>query len=186
MLFRSVLKYKLNINGYTACGRNVEINNSIINKISEQSIVADNSVKVAELMLRTDNEHLYNYFLDDQNIITFNETNYNCLETKKCEIEIVKSQIEGIYDLKDEFNYFTVKVLPIPEAYYLEKYEPEEKNYIVEEDTKLGFLIKDKYGNLIDYDLPSDFFGLEYYLTVNRKEKTNPRSEEHTSELQSR
>lgn len=186
-----VLKYKLNINGYTACGRNVEINNSIINKISEQSIVADNSVKVAELMLRTDNEHLYNYFLDDQNIITFNETNYNCLETKKCEIEIVKSQIEGIYDLKfksqksgdfklvaydlkDEFNYFTVKVLPIPEAYYLEKYEPEEKNYIVEEDTKLGFLIKDKYGNLIDYDLPSDFFGLEYYLTVNRKEKTNP------------
>ena len=187
-----VSEYKLEINGYFACGRNLQINNSVVNQTNQEPFKAGEYVKVAKLMLRTDTVHLYNYFLDDINKITFYEVNDKCQVNKDCEVEKVRSDIEGIYEvyfkslksgdfkiaakidgnnLKDKYDFFTVNILPKTEAHYIEVEEQEEKNYTAGEEVKFRFEIKDQYENPINYDLPPDNFGLEYYLVRNDEEK---------------
>ena len=182
------------LDGYIACGKELEINNSIIKTIYSKQIKAGSSEIIAQLVLRTDEEHLYNYLLESNKKINFIEENYKCLENNKCEINAVKTNIEGIYniefksenagnfkvkvqideyDLKKGNNYYNVEVESIPEAYYLEQILPYNDKYIIGVDeVKLGFLIKDKYGNPIDVELPLDKFGLYYELSINGGEKT--------------
>ena len=175
---------------YVACRKDLVLNNSVINNLNKDSIKAGESVKVAELVLRTDGEHLYNYFLDNEKNITYADINNNCFENKTCSVEVVESKIDGIYnllfkshkegdfkvvfqidgnDLKDEYNYFTVKVKPNPQAYHLVKLEPEADNYTVGEEAKFGFIIKDKYNNIIKdiITYQSDYFGLQYTISIN-------------------
>ena len=177
------------LNGYKACRKNLDINSSIIKTTNENSIKAGNLIKMAELIIKTDNEHIHNYFLDEnQYNISFEIEKSNCKEENNCFIDYGKSNIDGIYNLKfrsnkagtfkiigtinnqnlkyDE-NSFTVKVDPISEAYYLEKSEPEEEDYSVEDEIKLGFKIFDSYNNPINYDLTGDNFGLDYSLFIN-------------------
>ena len=130
------------LNGYIACRKGLEISESIVKITNENSIRAGTSVKMAELILKADEEHIHNYFLDENEYnITFDVENNNCKEENICSIDYGKSSIEGIYNLKfksnqaaifkiigtingqnlkNNENSFTVKVDPIPEAHYLE------------------------------------------------------------------
>ena len=177
------------LNGYIACGKDLEIENSIVKTINTNIIKSGSSAIISQLVLRTDEEHLHNYFLNDTLEINFIEEKYNCIENKTCEIKPLKSTIEGIYNLefisykagnfkvivqidgkniKDGQNTFDVNVEPIYEAYYLEPFSSYEKKYTIGVDNvKLGFIIKDVYGNPIDADLNSDKFGLLYDITIN-------------------
>ena len=182
------------LDGYIACGKELEIENSLIKTINTNAIKAGSSAIISQLVLRTDEDHLHNYFLDNTHKINFIEENYNCVD-KTCEIKPERSNIEGIYnlefisnyagnykvkvqidekDLKDGNNYFNVDVEPLFEAYYLEQNSSYKKKYIVGVDVvKLGFEIKDIYGNIIDIEFNSDKFGLFYDMTINGVEPRN-------------
>ena len=187
------LNYVLYNHGdYVVCRKDLNISNSIIKTTKEDSIKAGSLTKVGELVLRTDLDHLYNYYLKDQSVITFTG---ECISKSNCEVEVSKnSQIEGVYDLKFKSNNqgvytitfkisgedllvgsnsFTVNVVPNAEAYILEKVEEKETNYTVDEKSEFGFRIKDRFGNIINYDLPSDSFGLSYSIFINNKEEDN-------------
>ena len=189
-------KYFLDdLKGYEACRKNLEINNSIIITTNENSIKAGSLIKMAELILRTDNKHIHNYFLDeDEYNITFNVENNDCKEENSCLIDIGKSNIEGIYNLKfrsnktgnfkiigtindknlnKDGNSFSVKVESISEAHHLEKTDPTEKDYTVEDEIKFGFKIYDNYNNEINYDLNEGNFGLEYSLYIDDTRANN-------------
>ena len=191
------LQYILpNLGEYTACGRNLQINNSIIKTIYPNPIQAGNSGIIAQLVLRTDEEHLHNYFLPDINKITFTEENYNCYEKKTCEINALKSDIEGIYNLQfktnktgdykvivkvgednlqEGNNFFSVNVKPVSQAYSIEQIIPYETKYrIGEEDVKLGFKLKDIYDNPINAEMTGDYFGLLVEITINNEESETP------------
>ena len=177
------------LNGYIACRKGLEISDSIVKITNENSIRAGTSVKMAELILKTDEEHIHNYFLDENEYnITFDVENNNCKEENICSIDYGKSSIEGIYNLKfksnqaaifkiigtingqnlkNNENSFTVKVDPIPEAHYLEIIESVDEDCSVEDEIKIGFKIYDNYHNPINYDLTGDNFGLDYSLEVN-------------------
>ena len=180
---------------YVACRKDLDLNNSVINNLNQDSIKAGESVKAAELVLRTDGEHLYNYFIDNVKNISYTDLNNNCFENKACSVEVVESKIAGIYDLlfkshkegdfkvvvqidgndlKDKYNLFTVNVKPNPQAYYLVELEPEAENYTVGEEAKFGFIIKDKYNNTINdvITYQSDYFGLQYTISVNGEKQT--------------
>ena len=186
------INYILNKNGnYIVCGKELNISNCIVNTIITNSIGAGSSENVGKIVLRTDSNHLYNYYLDDQSNISYSG---ECIENKKCEVEVFKNkEIEGIYDIKFNSNFsgdynitlqingqdllegknsFSVNVESIAEAYTLERVKEEEESYYtVDEDIKLGFNIKDKYGNPINYNVPSDKFGLSYTLTIDGEEQ---------------
>ena len=174
-----------NIADYTVCRKPLNISNSIIKPLELDSVIAGSFLKVGEIVLRTDLDHLYNYFLENQNQISFSS---KCLEDNSCQVEISQNIIEGIYDIKFKSNFVgeyniefkingnnllegqdscKVKVGAIPQAYYLIKVEHEEQNYTVDEEVKYEFIIKDFYSNVIDYDLPSDNFGLYYSVMIN-------------------
>jgi hypothetical protein len=58
------MKYVLNKHGnYEVCGKNLNISNCIVNSTTSDLIKAGFSEKVGELVLRTDLDHLYNYYL---------------------------------------------------------------------------------------------------------------------------
>ena len=180
------------LGGYIACGKALEIDNSIIKTINTNPLKAGSLGIIAQLVLRTDEDHIHNYFLDSIDLISFIEENYNCSDNKICEIKPIKSGIDGIYnlqfisnqageykvkvqvngtDLKEGNNLFNVKVEPILQAYYLEPIEPYEKKYTIgDNDIKFGFIIKDIYGNPIEVELPSDSFGLLYDITIGGEE----------------
>ena len=187
--------YYLELGDYVACRKDLQVNNSIVNNLNTDSIRAGDSVKVGELVLRTDGDHLYNYFLDNDDEINFTVVNSNCVEKKTCSVEKIRTKIDGVYslffkshkegdfkvvvqikgnDLKDENNYFTVKVKPIPQAYLLIKLEPEDEDYTVGEVAKFGFIIKDKYNNTINdvITYQSDYFGLKYSVSINGEKQT--------------
>ena len=190
------LNYFLDIGKYEACAKDLDISSSIIETTRTDSLIAGQSRKVAELILKTDLEHLYNYFLsdEDEKKINFIEEQYNCINDRTCKIELFKTNIDGVYDiyfmsekakdltivakfgndnLKEGANSFSIKIEPIIEANSLEAIQPEEKNYRVENDIILEFRIKDRYGNIIDYDLPSDNFGLKATAKIDNEETTS-------------
>ena len=190
------LNYFLDIGKYEACAKELDISSSIIEITSSGSLIAGQSRKVAELILKTDLEHLYNYFLsdEDEKKINFIEEQGNCINDETCKIELRKTNIDGVYDiyfmsekakdftivakfgndnLKEGENSFSIKIEPINEAYELQKIEPEEKNYRVENDIILEFIIKDRYGNIINYDLPSEYFGLKATAKIDNDETTS-------------
>ena len=190
-----ILNYILDIGKYEACAKALDIKSSIIEPTKLDSIIAGQSEKVAELILKTDLEHLYNYFLTDEEEkqITFIEEKNNCIQNGKCKVEFSKSNIKGVYnlyfmsqeardykiigkigndDLKIDENYFSVKIEPINEAYSLEKIEPDKYDYSVEDDIILEFKIKDRFGNIINYDL-SDNFGLRATIKIKNIETSS-------------
>ena len=191
-----ILNYVLDIGDYEACAKPLDISSSIIETTRSDSIIAGKLVEIADLILKTDSEHLYNYFLSDEEEkqITFTEEKNNCVQNGKCKVEFSKSKIEGIYNinfmseesgdfkiiakigkdnLKADENYFTTKVDPINEAYLLEKIEPEETEYSVENNIVLKFKIKDRFSNIINYDLPTDNFGIKAIVKINNIETSS-------------
>ena len=174
-----------NIGNYTVCRKPLNISNSIINPLELKSISAGSFQKVGEIVLRTDLDHLHNYFLNNQNEITYTS---KCLDDKTCLVDISENSIEGIYDIKFTSNFAgeynivfkingsnllegkdscKVKVAALPRAYYISGIEPEDQNYTVDKEVKFEFIIKDFYSNIIDYDLPPDNFGLTYSVIIN-------------------
>ena len=88
------------LGGYIACGKALEIDNSIIKTINTNPLKAGSLGIIAQLVLRTDEDHIHNYFLDSIDLISFIEENYNCSDNKICEIKPIKSGIDGIYNLQ--------------------------------------------------------------------------------------
>ena len=78
------------LGGYEACGKDLEIDNSIIKTINYSPLKAGSSGIISQLVLRTDEEHLHNYFLDNIDRITYIEQNYNCVEKNTCEIKPIE------------------------------------------------------------------------------------------------
>ena len=140
------MKYILkNIGDNIACRKDIQIDNSQVKVTRTNSITAGETQKMGELILRTDCDHLYNYFLNDSNRITFEEEN-GCINQGTCDAWVVESNIDGIYNLMftsnikgtykifpkidgykftSKDNYYTVTVDPIYQAYYITKNDTE-------------------------------------------------------------
>ena len=178
---------------YEVCRRQLDFSNSIVKTTKKDSLLAGDLEKVGEIVLRTDLNHLYNYFLDSQNLI---EPTNSCIDKNTCEVQISKNNdIVGVYDIKfksnltGDFNigftindsnllegedFCEVKVEPIPEAFTLEEIKTDKHEFICGEEVLYEFTIRDEYNNLIEYDVPKDNFGLSYSLLINGEEISSP------------
>jgi len=179
------IKYQLDhIGPYHACGKDLNESASFIKELVDDSIKAGVEAKVAQLILKTDEEHLYNYFLTDKNQIKLSVENSNCVEDKTCKIDFSNSEIYGVYDLlfysekKGEYkisaklngeglNNIIVNVDSYDQAYELEKIDLDDNSHIAGKEVNLGFKIKDRYGNYLNYPLNYDYFGLSYNITLD-------------------
>ena len=185
LTFKYILYYA---GDYKVCRKELDYSNSIVKTTKTEALEAGSLEKVGEIVLRTDLNHLHNYFLESQNLIRYPDV---CLEQNTCEVQISKNAVEGVYDvkfrsnLKGSFNitftinqtnllegndFCEVKVQPIPEAFIIDKNKTDEDEFISGQDAIFEFTIKDKYGNLIEYNLPQDKFGLTYSIVINEQE----------------
>ena len=97
---KAKIKYQLyHIGDYTACGKDLNENVSQIKNLAVGSVKAGVEAKVAQLILKTDEEHLYNYFLTDRSQIQLKVENSNCVEEQTCKIDFSNSEVYGVYDL---------------------------------------------------------------------------------------
>jgi len=179
------IKYQLDhIGPYHACGKDLNESASFIKESADDFIKAGVQAKVAQLLLKTDEEHLYNYFLTDRNQIQLSVENSNCVDDKTCKIDFSISEIYGVYDLLfysekkgeykisgklngKELNNFIVNVDSYNQAYELEKINLDDINGIAGKEVKLGFKIKDRFGNYLNYPLSYDYFGLSLSITLD-------------------
>ena len=184
------IKYQLDhIGPYHACGKDLNESASFIKQLVDDSVKAGVEAKVAQLILKTDEEHLYNYFLTDRNQIQLSVENSKCVEDKTCKIDFSNSEIYGVYDLLfysekkgeykisaklkgKELNNFTVKVDSYDQAYELEKINSDISGTAGKE-VKLGFKIKDRYGNYLNYPLNNDYFGLSLSITLDNIDRSS-------------
>ena len=176
---------------YKVCRKELNLSNTIIKTTETNSIIAGRLEKVGQIVLRTDLDHLYNYFLESQNLIDHIDV---CIEPNTCEVQLSKNEVEGVYDvrfssnLKGKFNitfkindsnlfegkdFCQVKVEPIPEAFIIDKNKTDKNEFVCGKEVIFEFTIKDIYGNLIEYDLPPDNFGLSYSIKINGEEKSS-------------
>lgn len=182
----ATIKYILNnIGEYTACGKDLDESSSLIKKVGD-TVKAGVSTEVAQIVLKTDEEHLYNYFLKDKSQVNLTVINDKGEEDKSSKAEISNSKIDGVYDLtfystvKGKYTILAtingknikdrsidVNVDSYDQAYKLEKIELNETSYTAGEDAKLKFKILDVYGNYLNYPLNRDNLGLSYNVTLN-------------------
>ena len=184
------IKYQLDhIGPYHACGKDLNESASFIKELVDDPVKAGVEAKVAQMILKTDEEHLYNYFLTDRSQIQLSVENSKCVEDKTCKIDFSNSEIYGIYDLLfysekkgeykisaklkgKELNNFTVKVDSYDQAYELEKINSDISGTAGKE-VKLGFKIKDRYGNYLNYPLINDYFGLSLSITLDNIDRSS-------------
>ena len=185
------IKYQLDhIGPYHACGKDLNESASFIKELVDDSVKAGVQSKVAQLILKTDEEHLYNYFLTDRSQIQLNVEDNNCVENKTCKIYLSNSEIYGVYDLvfysekKGEYkisaklngkglNDFTVNVDSFDQAYELEKINLDDISGTAGKEVNLGFKIKDKFGNYLNYPLDNDKFGLSFNITLDKVDRSS-------------
>ena len=186
------VKYHLDhIGGYQACGKELNESASFVGKLNGVSVKAGEQTKVGYLILKTDEEHLYNYFLTNKSQIELSVDNAEC---KSCKIDFSNSNIYGVYDLifysekKGEYKIsakingknlleghdsFTVNVDSYDQAYTLEKIDLDDSSRTAGKEVKLGFKIKDRYDNYLNYPFDNDYFGLSYNVTLDDKEHSS-------------
>ena len=184
------IKYQLDhIGPYHACGKDLNESASFIKELVDDPVKAGVEAKVAQMILKTDEEHLYNYFLTDRSQIQLSVENSKCVEDKTCKIDFSNNEIYGVYDLLfysekkgeykisaklkgKELNNFTVKVDSYDQAYELEKINSDISGTAGKE-VKLGFKIKDRYGNYLNYPLINDYFGLSLSITLDNIDRSS-------------
>ena len=188
---KAKIKYQLyHIGDYTACGKDLNENVSQIKNLAVGSVKAGVEAKVAQLILKTDEDHLYNYFLTDKSQIQLNVKNSNCVEDQTCKIDFSTSEVYGVYDLVfysfkkgeykisaklkgKELDNFIVNVDSYDQAYELEKIDSDDSSRTAGKEVNLGFKIKDRYGNYLNYPLDKDNFGLSYTITLNNIDRSS-------------
>ena len=68
---------------------------------------------------------------------------------------------------------FIVNVDSYDQAYELEKIDSDDSSRTAGKEVNLGFKIKDRYGNYLNYPLNKDNFGLSYTITLNNIDRSS-------------